>query len=141
MSVNGEGGRGQPHVCKNQQVFFFLKEKKMLNVLKRKNMYLSVILNFFPKNHTFQTIQNLLICILKNYIKKNYQVLIIYAFPKYLFIYLSIHPSTYVFMYVFLSIYPKGEKGTYWRQLILFFELLVYPTLVNPDSFTQKITS
>ena len=53
----GHAGRGwvQPPV-RNLIGFFFLKEKKMQNVLKRKNMNLEgfqVILNFFPQNHTF----------------------------------------------------------------------------------------
>ena len=69
MSVNG--GRVNPLSATR---CFFLKGKKMQNVVKRKNMYLEefqVILDFFPQNHTFETILNLLICISKIEEEKN----------------------------------------------------------------------
>ena len=55
MSVNGGGWVGWSTNWQQLNSVFFLKEKKMQNVLKRKIMYLEgfqVIMNFFYQNNT-----------------------------------------------------------------------------------------
>ena len=80
------GGGVNPLSATKQMIFFF-KEKKMQNVVKRKNMYLEgfqVILNSFPHNHMFYSILNLLFYIMKNYFKKNSNFLSVPAKIRFL---------------------------------------------------------
>ena len=107
--VKRGGGRGQSRVCKQNN--FFRKEKKMQNVLKRKNIYFDENgINFLLNGGGLRTLRSLTF---------------FYAFPKWgtkqkIYIKKTTQPNFLIFVHIFLVLWVNIK--IYLRSFIIILQ-------------------